>query len=206
MMIEQRVVIFGSGGMAKELIGYMEGGLLNYEIVCVVSTEPFNNPAFAFEVYEKVPQGLKDVGYLLAVSDPSLKRKIVSENEDKWISFVHDSAKVPSYATIGKGCILAPQTIITGDGILGDFVFMNTNATVGHDCVVGDYTTLCPYVEMLGGAKAGTDCFMGCASYLLPKVCIPSHTKVSAGAIVRKSIDAPETLYGDPAKPRLKVA
>ena len=39
-----RFVVFGSGGMAKEVIGYIEtsGHVVDY----VVSTELFNNPAF----------------------------------------------------------------------------------------------------------------------------------------------------------------
>lgn len=192
-----RVIIFGSGGLAKELIGY-----LDCEVVCVVSTERFNNKKFDIPVVDKAPD--IEANYILAVADPALKRKIVAENKDKWISYVHPSCHVSRYATIGKGCILAPQAVIAGDAILKDFVFFNTNATTGHDTVIGAYSTLFPNAEVCGGCDVGEDSLFGIGSYVLPSVSIQPGTKVSAGAIVRKSPESNTTLYGDPAKPKEK--
>lgn len=197
-----RYVIFGSGGLAKELIGYMYG---KHEIACVVSTEPFNNFDFArrFNVVPKLnPKEFEDAGFLLAVAQPELKRKIVAENRSQWVTYIHPTATVSPFARIGRGCILTPQSIVVGDAVLGNFVFMNTNATVGHDAVIGDYSTMFPNTEVCGNCQIGEDVIMGIGSYVLPNVNLPSGTKVSAGAIVRKSIDTPTTLYGDPAKPR----
>lgn len=195
-----QAVIFGSGGMAKELIDYMES---QYDIVCVVSTEPFNNPDYNHLVVDKLDPGeFPDALFYMGVADPALKRKFVAENEDRWGSYVHPTAYFSSYAKLGKGCILTPQTLVVGDAVLGDFVFMNTNATVGHDSKIGDYTTLFPNSEVCGNCILGDDCLVGIGGYVLPNVFLPSGTKVSAGAVVRKSIDKPTTLYGDPAKPR----
>lgn len=196
-----KVIIFGSGGLAKELIGYIEG---THEIVCLVSTEPLNNPKYPYQVVTKAPD--VEAVYLLAVADPDLKRKIVAENKDRWVSYVHPSCHVSPYATLGKGCILAPQSLVCGDAVLGDFVFFNTNATTGHDTRIGSYSTLFPNAEVCGDCFIGENCIFGIGSYVLPKVSLPTGTKVSAGAVVRKSIETPDTLYGDPAKPRLKVA
>ena len=97
---------------------------------------------------------------------------------------------------------MAPQSIVTGDAVLGDFVFMNTNATVGYDTTIGSYTTLFPNSEVCGDCEIGESCLFGIGSYVLPKVKLPEGTKVSAGAIVRKSPIDNRTLYGDPAKPK----
>ena len=196
-----KIIIFGSGGLAKELIGYMEGSC---EIVCLVSTEPLNNPRYAYQVLEKAPD--IDAHYILAVADPQIKRKIVAENEDMLISYIHPTCTVSPYVKVGKGCILAPQSILTGDCELGDFVFLNTNATVGHDTKIGSYTTMFPNTEVCGDCDIGEDCVFGIGSYVLPKVRLPSGSKASAGSVVRKSIEHAATLYGDPAQPRLKVA
>jgi acetyltransferase EpsM len=195
-----QAVIFGAGGMAKELIDYMES---QYTIVCVVSTEPFNNPRYGHKVVERLePGAYPGAGFYLAVANPAIKRKIVAENEDRWETYVHPSAYVSHYARVGKGCILTPQTLVVGDAQLQDFVFLNTNATVGHDAIVGSYSTLFPNSEVCGDCILGEDCLVGIGGYVLPKVFLPSGTKVSAGAVVRKSIDQATTLYGDPAKPR----
>lgn len=195
-----QAVIFGSGGMAKELIDYMEP---QYTIVCVVSTEPFNNPAYNYPVVHKIwPGQYPEARFFMGVADPAIKRKIASENEDRWASYIHPSAYVSRRAKIGKGCVLTPQSLVVGDAVLGDFVFLNTNATVGHDTVIGSYTTLFPNSEVCGNCNLGEDCLVGIGGYVLPNVTLPSGTKASAGAVVRKSIDKPTTLYGDPAKPR----
>lgn len=195
-----KVAIFGSGGLAKELIGYLldDGG---YEIECVVSTEPFNNPAFRYPVVARPPQisGLK---YLLAVSDPALKRQFAGANEDRWVSYAHKSAFVSPHARIGKGCILTPQSVVAGDATLGDFVFFNTNATVGHDSTIGSYSTLMPNSEVCGDCDVGEGVFIGIGAYVLAGKKVGDRAKVSAGAVVRHDIPAGATVYGDPAKPR----
>ncbi len=197
-----RIVIFGSGGLAKELIGYVEG---THEVVGIVSTEPLNNPAYKFDVWPSVPEGLGDVGYLMGVSDPAIKRKIVAENKDRWISYVHPTCTVSSYVKMGKGCVLTPQSIVVADAMLGDFVFINTNGTVGHDSIIGSFTTMFPNTEVCGNCVIDEDCIFGIGSYVLPNVKLPRGTKVSAGAVVRKSVESACTLYGDPARPRLQA-
>ena len=187
------VIIFGSGGLSKELMGYLPP---EYRVLYIVSTEP--HPWI--EVREKAEH---DAAYLLAVADPALKKKIVSENEDRWISFIHPTCFVSRHAKLGRGCILAPQASVCGDPEIGNFVFMNTNATVGHDTFIGDYTTLFPNSEVCGDCDVEEGCLLGIGAYVLPKVRLHPGTKVSAGAIVRKTPEDSRTLYGDPAQPRV---
>lgn len=200
-----KVVIFGSGGLAKEVIGYMHGDQ-NWEVLCVVSTEPFNNASYShFPTVSKVPDDLEDVGYVLAVAMPEVKRKIVAENADKWVTYIHPSCQISPYAKVGKGCIFAPQAIVAGDPVIGDFVFFNTNATIGHDSRVGDYTTLFPNAEVCGDCDVGEGVIFGIGAYVVPGKRIVSGAKVSAGAVVRKDVLTTDTVYGDPAAPRLRA-
>jgi sugar O-acyltransferase (sialic acid O-acetyltransferase NeuD family) len=189
-------VIFGSGGLAKELIGY------GVKPLYLVSTEPLNNKNYKFDVRLKVGILPRDVRFLLAVADPEIKRRIVAENEDRWDSFIHPTAVVSPYAKIGKGCLIGPQAILAGDPILGDFVFLNTNATVGHDTTIGSYTTLFPNSEVCGDCEIGEDCLFGIGSYVLPGKKLASGVKVSAGSVVRHNVETACTVQGNPAKPR----
>ena len=197
----KKVVIFGTGGLAKELIGYLmsDGG---YEIACAVSTEPFNNAAFAIPVVERLENAPDGASYLMAVSEPAVKRKIVSQNADKWASYAHRSAFVSPHTAMGRGCILAPQALIVGDCVLGDFVFMNTNATVGHDSRIGDYSTMMPNTEVCGNVDVGEDVFIGIGAYVLSHRRIGARAKLSAGCVVRHDVADGATVYGDPAKVR----
>jgi len=204
-MNKEKLVIFGSGGLSKEIIAYlveMYGD--NHGIVAVISTEPFNNPKYSeFKVQESLNDGeYPDAKFILAVANPKIKKIIVEKNEDRWTTFIHPSAHVSRFATIGKGCILTPQTIVTADAVIGDYVFLNTNATVGHDSIIGDYTTLYPNTEICGNCNIGKNCVFGIGSYVVPNVNLVDDTKVAAGSIVWESVTEPCLLIGNPAKPR----
>jgi sugar O-acyltransferase (sialic acid O-acetyltransferase NeuD family) len=196
-----KYIKFGTGGFAKEIISYLNEG---DQVVCAVSTQPFDNPVkYPYPVKEKLEPGeFLDAGFLLCVGDPALKRKLVSFNENRWVTFIHKSATVSPQSEIGQGSIVGPNTVITSDARLGQFVTLNLNCCVAHDCTVGEYTTFSPYASVMGHCTVGTDCFFGTSALCVPKVSLPSYTKISAGAVVRKSITEPTTLYGDPAGPR----
>lgn len=197
-----KVIIFGSGGLAKELIGYLEsdGG---YEILYVVSNEPFNNPDYdeKYNVVEIAPKGT-GAAYLMAVSDPDLKRKFMSENDGRWVSYAHKTAHISPFAKIGRGCFFAPHSSVSGDAVVEDFVTVNLHASVTHDCVIRSFTTLSPAVEVCGNSDIGEGVFFGTGASVLPRVKIAAGARVSAGAVVRKSILEAVTVYGDPAQPR----
>jgi len=100
---------------------------------------------------------------------------------------------------------MAPMSMLCGDAVVGNFVTFNIYTQAGHDCVISDYVTFSPYAETCGNCRLGEDVFLGCDAKVLPNLEVVAGAKVSAGAIVRKSILEPVTVYGDPAKPRLKV-
>jgi len=198
-----KYVIFGSGGFAKEIIDYLNN---DDEVVCVISTLPFNNvQKYPYTVKEKLEPGeFPEAKFLLCVADPGLKRKLVENNEDRWTTFIHKSAVISKSSQIGIGTIICPNTVITSDAVLGRFITLNINCVRSHDCTVGEFTTFSPYSHIMGHCHVGNDCFFGTAASCIPHVSLPSYTKVSAGAVVRKSILSPTTLYGDPATPRNK--
>jgi sugar O-acyltransferase (sialic acid O-acetyltransferase NeuD family) len=197
-----KVAIFGSGGTALETIGYLHDDP-RYEVVAVVSTEQFTNSDYAekFKVFSRVPTEID--AYIMAVTDPSLKRKFVTENEDKWITYAHPSVILSPYAKVGRGCWFAPGSLICGDAVIGRFATYNIYAQSGHGCKIGAYSTFSPYAETCGDCEVGESVFFGVRAVAIPRVRIASGAKVSAGAVVRHSIMDAVTVYGDPAKARI---
>lgn len=197
----KKYVLFGTGGFAKEIVGYMAQW---EQVICAVSTEDWNQDRFShIPVLRSVEPGqFPDAKFLMCVADPALKRQFVRENPDQWGTYIHWSAIVSPLARIGRGSVICPQAVITSDAQIGEFVTMNIYSSVPHDSVVGDFSTFSPYASIMGNCKVGKDVFFGAYATCIPKVSLPDGTKVSAGAVVRKSIEQAATLYGDPAKPR----
>lgn len=199
-----KYVVFGSGGFAKEVISYLIDD--GHTIDAVVSTLPFNNEKYRkFNLVNKLSPGeYPDAKFIMAVGDITIKKIFVEQNEDRWATFVHSSSFVSSFATIGKGSVICPFTSVLGDAVIEEFVTLNVYTTVAHDNIVKKYSTYSPYAGTMGNCEIGEECFFGTAAYCIPKVKLPAGTKVSAGAVVRKSITTPCTLYGDPAQPKIK--
>lgn len=207
------VIIYGTGGLAKELIGYIEGEdrgpcvLRRYRVLGCVSSEPFNNKDFDYPVWKEYPAGIVaglDPLCFMGVADPDLKSMFVTAAPRgvEWGTYIHPSAIVSPYAKLGRGCVMTPGAILAGDAAAGEFVFMNTNATIGHDAVVGPFASMMPNSEVCGGCYIGIGAFIGIDAHILPGVSVGDGAKVSAGAIVRRDVRAGATVYGDPAKER----
>jgi sugar O-acyltransferase (sialic acid O-acetyltransferase NeuD family) len=202
------IYIIGAGGLAKELINYIiDEKPRRYNILGVWADEKFNNsryePLYKGNLYEAAKQLTPIDNLILAIAKPSVKRKVLTQidpiNKLNWLTYVHHSAVVSSYADIGKGCVITPQTVVTSDAKLGKFVFINTGSAIGHDAVLGDYSTLYPNTEVCGDCTLGTDCVLGIGAFVLPGVSIASGTRVSAGSIVWSSFEEPALLTGNPA-------
>jgi len=198
-----KYIIFGSGGFAKEVISYIEDD--GHEILAVVSSQPFNCNSYSdkYAILDKLELNqFPDAKFILAVGDIEVKKKIVSENENRWCNFIHSSCILSNYAKLGRGIIMCPYSAILGDAVVGNFVTLNIYSCVTHDNLIGNYNTFSPYSGTMGNCEIGDECFFGTASYCIPKVKLGNKIKISAGSMVRHSFNQECILQGNPAKPR----
>lgn len=205
----KKLNIIGSGGIAKELIAYIENEEKErYEIRGVWSSDIFNN-----EKYQKYFKGnvddfkknyIKDEVVIIAIADNNIRKKIVEKDlknlDIKYTSYVHPSCEISKYASIGIGCIFGPGCIICADANIQDFNFFNTHCTVGHDTKVGSYNCFFPKVEICGSCEVSSNCVFGINSILFPKVKMHPNSKLDAGAILRRSTKSEGLYYGNPAR------
>lgn len=204
-------IVFGSGGLGKQLIDYIISEFPHrYELLCVVSTEPIDNAGLAarFEVYptyRDVPQGVQTLNPLcfMGVGYPKVKRAIVKANPGaRWANYIHPKAYVASIAKMGVGCTMSPNSSLIGDCTVGDFAFFDTEAAIGHDTITGDYLCMFPKTEICGNCLIGHDVILGEGAAVLPGLELVSGVKVAAGAKVWNDIKEPVTVVGNPAVPK----
>ncbi len=145
---------------------------------------------------------------IIAVGSPSLKSKIALAIAKRAPRFefpnlVAPSAqfdKRPGRVSIGKGAIICAGTVLTTDIVLGEFVHLNLNTTVGHDCRIGDYVTVSPGVHISGNVHLGEFAFLGTGAAVLERKNICSEAVIGANATVSRDITEPGTYVGTPAK------
>ncbi len=143
--------------------------------------------------------------YVIAIGLGAARRSLDKRLTEAGLTpatLIHPSAAIGARCEFAPGVIIAAGVVVTTNVRLGRHVFLNMNATVGHDCVFGDYVTVMPGVNISGRVtlNEGVECGSGAA--FLPGVTVGRDTRVGAGAVVTKNLPAGCTAVGIPARPR----
>jgi len=121
-------------------------------------------------------------------------------------TLVHPRTEMSKWVEIGEGTVICAGNILTTNITLGKHVQINLDCTIGHDVVMGDYTTLAPGVHVSGFVQCGKRVYIGTGAVIIngtkeDPITIGDDAIIGAGACVTKSIPAGQTWAGVPAKP-----
>lgn len=186
------IQIIGKGGFAREVKSYIESS----------DTYGYNGTKkhriFFFENEEILNATTGPTTYL-AIGNGIVRKKIVGGTKLLWYETLN-LGKVYGSCHIGTGSIICPGTILTTNIVVGFFVIINLNCTIGHDCIIDDYTTISPGANISGNVKIGKCCYIGTNAVIREKITICDDVVIGAGAVVVKDITEPGTYVGNPCK------
>jgi len=139
---------------------------------------------------------------VVAIGDPKLRRKVVTElpPETCYTTIIHPSAIISRWVQIGKGSIVTAGTILTCNITIGAHAHLNLHSTIGHDCVIGDYFTAAPAVNISGNCLFGDCVNMGTNSSVRQGLRICDNVTVGMGGVVTKDIDNAGVYVGNPVR------
>lgn len=147
----------------------------------------------------------ESIDVVIAIADPNTRMNLVGSIASKKVDFpsiVHPNALLGSpFNRLGKGSIITAGVILTTGITIGDFVIVNLAGTIGHDVVLGSFTSLMPQCSISGNVKLGARCFVGSGVRILQGISLGDDSIVGAGAVVTKSFSEKSRLIGIPAKP-----
>ena len=154
-MAPKEIVIFGAGGMGREVRQIIERINLQQRVwrcLGFLVDERFRVPEPVHDL--PVLTGLDALGGLpgaavaVAVGDPAARREIVERIrlrfENPFATLVDPRATCGDYVRLGPGTVVAPGAVITTDVVIGDHVIINVGASVSHDARLASYVTLAP--------------------------------------------------------------
>ena len=154
-----------------------------------------------------------DARLVAAVASPRLRERIVEKATAKGFRFatiVHPRAEKSRWVEFGTGAIVCAGNVLTTNVRVGKHVHVNPHCTVGHDAILGDYTTLLPGAHISGWVHIGRRVFIGAGAVVIngtedaPMV-LHDDAVIGAGACVTKSVAAGLTVVGVPARPLVPV-
>lgn len=134
---------------------------------------------------------------------PETKSKIQRRLSEKGVSFetiIAPEASVAPYTEIGPGSVLYWHSIVSVNCKIGAGVLISGGVRIGHDSVVGDYTTIMAGTGISGFCDIGAEVKMGGHAFVIPGRKVGDKATVAAGSIVFTNVKAGTTVLGNPAK------
>lgn len=207
----KNIVLIGSSGHAKVVIDIVERqgkyrlvGLiddfreigertLNYSILGSVSDLP------------KVVRDKDIRGVIVAIGDNYVRatlEKHISRSLPNlpFITAIHPSAEIGRDVIIGPGTVMMAGTVINACSRVGKSCFLNTKASLGHDCDMDDYSSLGPGVTVGGGCRVGAYSSIGIGANVRHGIEIGTHCVIGGGALVVDPIESFSVSFGVPAR------
>lgn len=208
----KRIAIFGKGGFGREvqmLIEQINLATPVWEFVGYYDDEFESELINGFPVLGNTDD-LNGVDYelyvVIALGTPSIKKKIINSITNSNIKFpvlIHPSVIMGNHKwlTIGDGTIVCAGCILTVNIDIGKHVILNLGCTVGHDAIIGDFSSFMPSVNISGEVIINEGVYIGTGSKIINQLEIGHNTTVGAGAVVTKTLPSNSVCVGVPAKP-----
>lgn len=149
------------------------------------------------------------VGFCLGMGSPRGRERLelherLIQMKIKPVTIAHPSAIIADDAVIGPGSQVMAGSIIGPAAKLGTSCFVNANASVDHDNIIGDGSEISPGATLCGMVTLGENVWIGAGATVLPSVTIGQDAIVGAGSVVHKDVPEKTTVIGIPAKPMVK--
>lgn len=139
-----------------------------------------------------------------AIGNPKDKYALINKitgYDIKFANLIHPDVRVNEFVEIGVGNIICCNAFVSVNTKLGNHISINPGCGIGHDAIIGDYSTLYWNVTLSGNVRLGNGCEIGSKATILPKRNIGNWSIIGAGAVVVKDISDNCTAVGVPAKP-----
>jgi UDP-perosamine 4-acetyltransferase len=205
----RRVLVVGAGGHARVCLEALADDPDNKLLGCVsrdgTGLDGLPVPVLgADDDLESIATEMKATHAFVAVGDNHLRATLTRRCLDAGLHLVTATshfAHVSPTAQIGGGVALLPGVVVNAAAVLQTGVVVNTNASVDHDCVVGEFAHLAPAVAVAGGVHVGAEALIGIGARVIPGITIGDRAIIGAGAVVVHDVPAGITVVGAPARP-----
>jgi len=149
--------------------------------------------------WKKFPQHM----WFNAVGDNEGRFKIATKmgkTAMNTFSMVSPMAYCAGGLEIGLGTFIAPGAVVAENCSIGSLSIINTNASLDHDSIVGDFTHLAPGVVTGGHVRIGSHTMIGIGAMIRDHVTIGNNCLIGMGSVVISDVPSNTKGCGNPFK------
>jgi len=205
------LIIVGAGGFGREVLqwsidaGFSAGswtikGFLDDDANAL---KPY--PDIQYSIIGKIDEYeiQQNDRFACAVGLPKIKKNCVERilnRGGKFVSIIHPRTVIGRNVQYGPGCVICPGAILTSDIVVGDYVIINCQSSIGHDAKIGSWATLFCHCDITGYVNVGEGVMMGSHSSIIPGIRVEDWAVIGAGSVVMVRVPVGDTVIGVPAK------
>jgi len=209
--LSRNIVVIGASGHAKVVIDIIEQqGCHN--IVGLIDS--FKEPTTTLMGYgvigreDCIPRLLATgeiTGGIVAIGHNWVRHQMAQRIQEcapgfQFVSAIHPSARIAREVALGQGVAIMAGVSINPGTHIGDFCFLNTNASADHDNILGEFSCLQPNAATGGNVRIGAFSSISMGANIIHHVTIGSHTVVGAGSTVLSDLPDSVVAYGTPCR------
>lgn len=205
---EKKIAIFGIGGLSKDIYYCLkdiysannvssEGKIIFVDKNLNQNNFFLNCPLLLEDEFDS-----ENFQVIVAVGNPFVRKEIVNKLSKKthFPTIIHPTVLLNETASLGKGIVILPYTIVSCDVSIGNFCILDRGVQIGHDCKIADYVHVSPVAILSGNVYLQRLVQIGTNASLKQNIEIEEGTIIGMGAVVLKSITQTGVYVGNPAK------
>lgn len=220
-MQPRELLIFGAGGFGREVASWARRAQWQgqgFEVAAFIddnasAVELNGRPVLALDTAAARHPG---ASVIATVGDPKLRERLIGKALEAGLvptaPLVHPNVEYDQdYVELREGVVVCAGSILTVNIVVEQHVQINLDCTVGHDAVIGAYSTLSPGVHVSGNVSVAPHGFLGTGAVIINgqpgrPLRIGAGSVVGAGAVVTKDVADGVTVIGVPARSRIADA
>jgi acetyltransferase EpsM len=201
-------VIVGAGGLGRELLGWIADcgpdTRRRFQVASIISeAKDAGGVCHGVPILHPDDWSGSAPRFVIGLSDPFEKKRLALSLQARgWEAetFIHDSVAAGLAPKIGAGTVICPRCCISTDCEIGEHVLINSASGIGHDAIVGDYSSLLGAVSINGNVTVGEGVLFGAGSMVYPGKKIGSWSKIGLGSVVLRNVPDNAVMFGNPAQ------
>lgn len=190
----EKYIFLGGGGFAIELYEYMQADNIN----AIGYYAQDDNTELSKIIpwlgdMDKTPyeEFDRDAKYILAVRLIKYRDKMIEFMEKMNLTpgtFISSKAYYSKFAKLGKGAVVFPNAMITGNPVVGDFLFMDVFSVISHGDLMGNNIVIGPGVIVTGDSEIGDGVTFGANSAILPGTKIGNNVEIAINTYPQRRV------------------
>jgi len=199
------LVIFGSGGHAVSVANVALSA--GYKIECFIDVKKNGSDLLGYKIMGDIA-GLGNpdsFSFAIAIGDNAEIETVYKDLVEKFPNLhfpplIHTSAVISFFTEIGEGTVVMPKAVIGPSSKIGKFCLINTQASIDHDSVMFDYSSLAPGALTGGNVEIGLRSAISIGAIIKHGLKIGGDSVVGANSYLNKDLSNNQVAYGTPAK------